>query len=67
MPNTLAQDNKINTLVRREVVSLFREVLSDHDFGLEFQTGFVKKLKKSIISKKKGKVKSLDSILDKYL
>jgi len=67
MPNTLAQDNKINTLVRREVVTLFREVLSDHDFGLELQTEFVKKLRKSILSKKKGRVKSIDGILDKYL
>ena len=67
MDNTLNQDNKINTLVRREVVTLFREVLSDHDFGLELQTEFLKKLKKSILSKKKGRVKSLDEVLNKYL
>ncbi|MDP3696520.1 MAG: hypothetical protein Q8R55_00635 [Candidatus Taylorbacteria bacterium] len=67
MDNTLSQDNKINTLVRREVTALFREVLSDHDFGLELQPEFIKKLKKSVLSRKKNKVKSLDEILGKYL
>jgi len=67
MAKTLLQNKKINTIVRQQVIEVMREMLSDTDFGLELRPEFVKRLKKSIKSKKAGKYLSLDEILKKHL
>jgi len=66
MAKILLQNKKINGIVRRQVIEVIREMLSDPDFGLELKPEFIKRLKKSIKSKKAGKYTSLDKILKKY-
>ena len=57
------KEKNISDLVRHQVVDVFREILSDPDRGLNFREGFVRKMKKSIRSKKAGRVKNLLDIL----
>ena len=45
---------------------VIREILSDPDYGLEFTPEFINRLKKSVASKKIGRVVSLEKILKKY-
>lgn len=66
MAKILLQNKKINEIIRRQVIEVMREMLSDPDFGLELRPQFIKRLKKSIKSKKAGKYISLDKILKKY-
>ena len=63
----VTRHDQIDELVRRQIITLFREFLSDPDFNLELKSETSKRLKKSILSKKRGKTKSLDKVLDKYL
>lgn len=66
MLNTEIKENKIESLVRRQVVGVLREVLSDPDRGLALTQTAVKRLKKSIRSKKSGKYRSLSEVIKKY-
>jgi vacuolar-type H+-ATPase subunit E/Vma4 len=59
-------EKKIDFLVQKRVNEVIREILSDPDYGLEFTPEFIKRLKKSIASKKTGRVVSLEKILKKY-
>ena len=62
---TLSQKN-INTLVRKEVVGIMREVLSDPDGGLELTPDFIRRLKKSLKDEKDRRVISLSKIFKQY-
>lgn len=66
MLKTLSKSKKIDNLVRRNVISVLREVLVDSEAGLELTTGAAARLKKSIRSREAGRVKTLDQILAKY-
>jgi signal recognition particle GTPase len=66
MSKTILQNKNINKIVRRQVVEVMREMLSDPDFGLELRPESIKRLKKSIKSKKAGKYSCLDEVLKKY-
>lgn len=67
MAKTASLDNKyLKILVKKSVISVFREILSDPDYGLELRLDFVKRLKKSVLSEKREEVVSLDKILKKY-
>lgn len=66
MAKALVKNKKFNELVRRQVIEVMREILSDPDFGLELRPEFIKRLKKSIKSKEAGKYTSLDKIFKKY-
>jgi len=66
MAKTLLQNKKINEIIRQQVIGVMREMLTDPDFGLELRPEFIKRLKKSIKSKKAGKFVSLDGVLKKY-
>lgn len=67
MAKTASLDNKyLEILVKKSVISVFREILSDPDYGLELRPDFVKRLKKSVLSEKREEVVSLDKILKKY-
>jgi len=59
-------DKRIDTLVHKRVIEVMREILSDPDYGLELNSDFVARLKKSIDSKSANQVVSLDSILKRY-
>jgi hypothetical protein len=59
-------EQKIETLIEEKVNKIMREILSDPDFGSEFTESFIKRINKSIKSKKKGKVIDLEKVLKKY-
>lgn len=47
MAKVLEKKQAQNAAIRRQVIKVFREVLTDPDFGLELRPDFVKRLKKS--------------------
>lgn len=62
---TLSPKN-IHTLVRKEVVGIMREVLSDPDTGLEITPSFTRRLKKSLKDEKDGRVIPLSKLFKQY-
>ena len=66
MRKTLAQEKRIATIVRRQVASVLREILSDPDAGLPLRRKTVLRLQQSLQSKKEGRLKDLPEVLKKY-
>ncbi|MBU3925711.1 hypothetical protein KJ763_00885 [Patescibacteria group bacterium] len=66
MKTASIQNKNIETLVRKNVISVFREIFTDPEYRLKLKPNFVKRLKKSLESKNKGGVHKLDNILKKY-
>ena len=66
MSKTLAQEKRIATIVRRQVTSVLREILSDPDAGLPLRRKTVLRLQQSLQSKKEGKLRELSEVLKKY-
>ena len=62
----VAPIKNIHTLVRKEVINVVREVLSDPDAGLELTSDFVRRLQKSVRDKDKGRTTSLSEIFKQY-
>lgn len=60
------KEKSISDLIRHQVVDVFREILSDPDRGFVLRESFVRKMKKSINSKRAGKVKNLLDVLAQY-
>lgn len=60
------KEKSISDLIRHQVIDVFREILSDPDRGLALRESFVHKIKKSIRSKKSGRVKNLLDVLTQY-
>lgn len=60
------QEQKLNNLIKGAVFEAMQDFLFDKDYGLELKQSFVKKMQKSIASKKSGKVKPLETILQQY-
>ena len=52
----------LHTIIRKEVVDVMTELLSDPDSGLELNTAFERKLKKSVAERAKGKVTPLSKV-----
>jgi len=63
---TLTQQKRIATIVRRQVTSVLREILSDPDAGLPLRRKTALRLQQSLQSKKEGKLKELSEVLKKY-
>ncbi len=63
--NTI-QRSDLHTIVRKEVVDVMTELLSDPDAGLGLNPSFEKRLKKSAAEKAKGKVRPLADVLAKF-
>lgn len=59
------QTEKFTQIARREVLGALREIFSDPDFGLPLRTSVVRRLRKSIQSKKEGRTKNLEEVLAK--
>ena len=55
-----------NKALRREVIDILREVLSDPDFGLELTAHANTRLQKSVKSKHSGRFKTVNEIFAKY-
>jgi len=62
----MTRDEKLRQMVRREVASTLREILSDPDAGLTLRAGAIQRLEKSRRSKQEGRVKDLREVLKKY-
>ncbi len=63
---TLTQEKKIATIVRRQVTSVLREILSDPDAGLPVRRKMALLLRSSMGSKQEGKLKELSEVLKQY-
>ena len=64
MSQTLARAARAkNTAIRREVISVVREIFADPDFGREISPAFMRRLRKS----KKSADAGLGEDLKKYL
>lgn len=63
MSKITIQNKDIGELIRREVITVFREMINDPDFGLELTDYAEKKLKRSLASKKRI---PLNDVLKKY-
>ena len=66
MTKIALRNKKINNLVRQTVIETVREVFNDPDYGLPLIPQTIRRLKKSMKSKKAGRVISLEEILKKY-
>ena len=66
MAETVTNEEKITNLVRKEVMDIMREVLSDPDAGLVLSQSAVTRLKRSQKAKKAGKMESLSHIFRQY-
>lgn len=67
MAKIIIQNKKqLNKLVRQAVIEAIREIFNDPDYGLPLTPETVRRLKKSIKSKKAGRLISFDEILKKY-
>lgn len=62
MVKPIIQNKKINDLIRKTVLEVLQEVLSDPDFGLELNEWVKKRLRK-----KPKKLFSFEEIKRKYL
>ncbi len=63
---TSIQNKDIEAMIKKNVISVFREIFADAEYHLKLQPNFEKKLKKSIESKDKGKLHKFEDILKKY-
>jgi hypothetical protein len=55
-----------NTTIRKQIISVLREIMSDPDAGLELRESFKKRLMKSVRSKRAGRIKTLVQLKAKY-
>ena len=63
---TLTQEKKIATIVRRQVTSVLREILSDPDAGLPLNRKAALRLQASVRAKQEGNLKELSEVLKQY-
>lgn len=66
MATVATQPKNITNIVRKEVIDVMREVLSDPDAGLELTRDFTRRLKKSVKEKKAGKTTPLSEVFRQY-
>jgi len=66
MAGTIANEEKITKLVRKEVMQIMREVLSDPDAGLVLSQNMVARLKRSQKAKKAGDTQPLARTFRQY-
>ena len=60
------KSKEVSDFIRKKVIEVIREIVSDPDYGLELNSESEKGLKKSVRSQKTGKVLTLDKVLKKY-
>jgi len=63
---TTKNKNELDALVRKNIVMVLREILSDAEYHLPLKPAFLKKMQRSTVSKSKNKLISLDAVLKKY-
>ncbi len=63
--NTIPRSD-LHTIIRKEVVDVMTELLSDPDAGLKLSPSFERRLKKSTREKVKGKVTPLSEVFAQF-
>jgi hypothetical protein len=66
MAKITIEERKLNNLIRQTVIETVREIFNDPDYGLPLTPETIRRLKKSIKSKRAGRVVALEEILKKY-
>lgn len=66
MASTVLRNRKLNNLIRQTIIEVIREIFNDPDYGLPLTPQTIRRLKKSIRSKKEGRIISFEEILKKY-
>jgi hypothetical protein len=66
MAKTIVQTQQINRFIRQAVVETIREIFNDPDYGLPLTSQAIRRLKKSVRSKKAGRIVEFDEILKKH-
>lgn len=66
MAKTITRNKKLNNLIRQTIIETIREIFNDPDYGLPLTPQTIKRLKKSIKSKKAGQLIDFEEILKKY-
>lgn len=66
MAQATVQPKNISRIIRKEVINVMREVLSDPDAGLELNSHFIKRLKKSVKERKAAKTIALSRLFGQY-
>ncbi|OGM90745.1 MAG: hypothetical protein A3D64_02495 [Candidatus Wildermuthbacteria bacterium RIFCSPHIGHO2_02_FULL_49_9] len=56
----------LHTIIRKEVVDVVTELLSDPDAGLELNRAFERRLKRSTAEKAKGRTRFLSEVFAQY-
>jgi len=66
--NTLKElkSKEVEEFIRKKVIEVMREIVSDPDYGLELKPEFMKRLKKSLRSKRERQIVSFNKLLKKY-
>ena len=61
---TVSQKEKqVEKIVERVVVRVLQKALKDPDFGLELRESFKKRIQKSVVSRKAGRLKNFDEVV----
>ena len=60
---TSLQEKKIERIAEKVAIRVFKQAFSDPDFGLELWPEFERRLKKSIVSRKLGRLRSLKEVV----
>ena len=63
--NTIQQTD-LHNIIRKEVVDVITELLSDPDAGSKLNLSFERRLKKSVAEKAKGKVTPLSKVFTQF-
>jgi len=66
MAKTVLRNKKLNNLIRQTVIETVRDIFHDPDYGSPLTPQTIRRLKKSVQSKKAGRVISFEEILKKY-
>lgn len=66
MAKVILKNQKLNNLIRQTVIETIREVFNDPDYGLPLTPQTIRRLKKSMRSKKAGQLVDIEKILRKY-
>jgi len=67
MARTTTQNQQQNKqFIRQTVLETVREIFNDPDYGLPLTSQTIRRLKKSMKSKKAGRIIGVDEILKKY-
>ena len=66
MTKIMLRNKKLNSLIRQTIIETIREIFNDPDYGLPLTSQTILRLKKSMKSKKAGRIISFGKILKDY-